>query len=420
MRRPRILPVFLNLLVAASCAPAEVPTESEEDLVARARGIHARAITVDTHDDISANFATPEVDPLNADRQVNLEKMKAGGLDVAFFAVYVGQGERTPEAYAAARESARGKFEAIHRMAEQMYPDRIEIAYTAADVERIVGAGKLVAAIGMENGYIIGKDLSLLKAYYELGGRYLTLTHGGHNDIGDSAGPREGEPEEEYDGLSAFGEQVVAEMNRLGIMVDVSHVSHDTQMDAMRVSKAPVIASHSSARALADVPRNLSDEALLALKANGGVIQMVALGSYVKTRPEYDAARQALMTELGITRRSDIQNLSEEQRATYQARLDSLAAAYPEATVQDFVNHIDYAVKLIGMDHVGISSDFDGGGGVVGFGDASEAPNVTIELVRRGYTEEDIAKLWGGNLLRVWREVERVAAEAQAAPGGAP
>lgn len=416
MRTSRVLPLFLSLLVAASCAPAEAPTESEEDLVARARGIHERAITMDSHDDIPANFATPEVDPLNADRQVNLEKMKAGGLDVAFFIVYVGQGERTPEGYAAAQEAARGKFEAIHRMAEQMYPDRIEIAYGPADVERIVGAGKLVAAIGMENGYIIGKDLSLLKSYYDLGGRYLTLSHGGHNDICDSATPREGEPEEEHDGLSAFGEQVVAEMNRLGIMVDVSHISHDAQMDAMGVSKAPVIASHSSTRALADVARNMSDEALMALKANGGVIQMVALGSYVKTRPEYDAARQALMAEFGITRRGDIQNLSEEQRAAFQARTDSLGAQYPGATVQDFVNHIDYAVKLIGIDHVGISSDFDGGGGVTGFRDASEAGNITLELVRRGYTEEDIDKLWGGNLLRVWREVERVAAESQTAP----
>ena len=416
MRTSRVLPLCLSLLVAASCGPAEVPTESEEDLVARARGIHARAITIDTHDDIGANFATPEVDPLNADRQVNLEKMRAGGLDVAFFAVYVGQGERTPEGYAAAQESARGKFEAIHRMAEQMYPDRIEIAYSPADVERIVGAGKLVAAIGMENGYMIGKDLSLLKTYYDLGGRYLTLSHSGHNDICDSATPRQGEPAEEHGGLSAFGEQVIAEMNRLGIIVDISHTSDNAQLEAMSVSKAPVIASHSSTRALADVPRNMSDQALQALKVNGGVIQMVALGSYVKTRPEFDAGRQALMTELGITRRSDLQNLSEEQRATYQTRLDSLAAQYPAATVQDYVNHIDYAVKLIGIDHVGISSDFDGGGGVVGFGDASEALNVTLELVRRGYTEEDIAKLWGGNLLRVWREVELVAGEARAAP----
>ncbi len=415
MRRSRLLPAVVGLLVAA-CAPAEpeTPVESEEDMVARARAIHERIITIDTHDDIPENFATAEVDPLNADRQVNLEKMKAGGLDVAFFVVYVGQGERTPAGYDEAKAGAMGKFESIHRMAEQMYPDRIEIAYSPGDVERIVGAGKLATAIGIENGYVIGKDLALLETYHDLGGRYMTLAHGGHNDIADSSTPREnlGDAEEEHDGLSAFGEEVVAEMNRLGIMVDVSHISHDAAMDAMRVSRAPVIASHSSTRALADVPRNMSDEALLALKQNGGVMQTVALGGYVKLRPEFDAAREALMTEFGLASRADLQNLADDQRAAYQARLDQLNAQYPAATVKDFVDHIDHAVGLIGIDHVGISSDFDGGGGVTGWNDASESFNVTLALVRRGYTEEDVAKLWGGNLLRVWREVERVAAES--------
>lgn len=418
MRLMRLAPALLGLAVLAACTPSDStpPAETEEELVARARAIHERVLTIDSHDDIPENFATPEVDPLNADRQVNLEKMKAGGLDAGFFIVYVGQGERTPEGYEDALNAAMRKFDAIHRMAGVMYPDRIEVAYTAADVERIVASGKLVAAIGIENGYPIGKDLGLLKRFHELGGRYITLSHGGHNDISDSATPREGEPAEEHGGLSEFGEQVVAEMNRLGIMVDVSHISHNAQMHAMRVSRAPVIASHSSTRAVADHPRNMSDEALMALKQNGGVAQMVALGGYVKIRPEFDAARTALMAEFGIQRRADLQNLAEEQQAAYRARLDSLNAVYPSATVSDFVDHIDHAVKLIGVDHVGISSDFDGGGGVTGWSDASETFNVTLELVRRGYTEEDIAKIWGGNLLRVWREVERVAAETQ---GGA-
>ena len=419
MRRSRLLPAFLSLLVAAACAPAEpeAAVESETDLTARARAIHERVLAIDTHDDIPANFATLEVDPLNADRQVTLEKMKAGGLDMAFFVVYAGQGERTSQGYADAKQQAMGKFDAIHRMAEQMYPDRIEIAYTPADVERITASGKLVAGIGVENGYVIGKDLSLLKTYYDLGGRYLTLSHSGHNDICDSSTPREGEPAAEHDGLSAFGEQVVAEMNRLGMIVDVSHISEASALDAMRVSKAPVIASHSSTRALADVPRNMSDSALLALKANGGVMQTVALGSYVKVRPGFEAARTALMAEFGLQSRADFQKLSEEQRAGYQARLDSLDAQHPSANVRDFVDHVDHTVKLIGIDHVGISSDFDGGGGVTGWGDAGESFNVTLELVRRGYTEEDIAKLWGGNLLRVWREAERVSAELNATGG---
>lgn len=417
MRRHLRPPVLLTLLLAVACAPSDggaPAAESEEELVARARAIHERVITIDTHDDIPENFATAEVDPLNADRQVNLEKMRAGGLDVGFFIVYVGQGPRTPEGFAAARASALGKFDAIRRMTYEMYPDQIELAYTAADVERIVASGKRVAAIGIENGYPIGKDLTLLARFHELGGRYLGLSHGGHNDISDSATPREGEPAEEHGGLSPFGEQVVAELNRLGIMVDLSHTSHAAQLHAMRVSRAPVIASHSSARALADHPRNMTDEALLALKENGGVAQMVALGGYVKVRPEFDEARRALMAEFGIVRRADFQNLSEEQRAAYQARLDDLNAQYPPASVGDFVDHIDHAVRLIGVDHVGISSDFDGGGGVVGWNDASETFNVTLELVRRGYSEEDIRKIWGGNLLRVWRDVERVAAETQA------
>jgi membrane dipeptidase len=416
MPRSRQSSVILSiLLLCFACTPGENGATPDADLVARARDIHARTLTMDTHDDIEDDFAGA-VDPLNADRQVTLEKMRAGGLDVAFFVVYVGQGERTPDGYAQARAGAMTKFAAIHRMADEMYPDRIEIAYHPEDVERIVGSGKLATVIGMENGYVIGKDLSLLQTYYDLGGRYLTLAHQGHNDICDSANPSErlGDAEEEWGGLSPFGEEVVAELNRLGIMIDVSHISKKAALDAMRVSKAPVIASHSSTRALADVPRNMDDETLLALKENGGVMQTVALRGYVKTRPEYDAARRALWEEMGIDGYAAFRAMSDEQRAAYDARIAELEARWPAANVSDFVDHVDHAVQLIGIDHVGISSDFDGGGGVVGWDDASESPNVTLELVRRGYSEEDIAKLWGGNLLRVWREVEKVAHQGDA------
>jgi membrane dipeptidase len=354
---------------------------------------------------------------------VTLPKMREGGLDVAFFVVYVGQGERTDEGYARAKEAALAKFAAIHRMAEEMYPEEIEIAYTADDVERIVGEGKLVAAIGVENGYPIGTDLANVQEFYDLGGRYITLSHGGHNQICDSSTPRGDEPESEHDGVSEFGEQVIAEMNRLGMMVDVSHVSKASMLDAARLSQAPIIASHSSTRALCDVPRNLDDEQLLAMKENGGVAQMVALGSFVKAQPERRDATMALREELGIRRmpRSEIDAMSDEERAdfeakmaTYQERMAEIDAMYPPANVEDFVDHIDHAVELIGIDHVGISSDFDGGGGLEGWNDASEAANVTAELVRRGYSDEEIAKLWGQNLLRVWREVEAVAARRQA------
>jgi membrane dipeptidase len=395
-------------MVLASCAG----TMTEDDIVAHASALHQRIVTIDTHDDIPSNFATAEADPGVRDgRQVTLPKMREGGLDVGFFVVYVGQTERTPENYAAAEAAARTKFAAIHRMAEEMYPEQIELAYRADDVERIIADGKLVAVICIENGYVIGQDLSLVETYYNLGARYMSLTHGGHNDIGDSSTPRGqlGDGEEEHGGLSAFGEEVIAEMNRLGIMVDVSHAAKSTMLDAARVSQAPIIASHSSARALADHPRNLDDEQLQALAANGGVAQLVALGDFVKVQPERDAAQRALREELGITSFRAFREMPDEQRAVYDARMAELDEQWPPATVSDFVDHIDHAVQLVGINHVGISSDFDGGGGVEGWNDAGETQNVTIELVRRGYSDEEIAQLWGGNLLRVWREVERTA-----------
>lgn len=405
----RIASIVFAVALCGACAGGM----TEEEIQALAADIQSRVITIDTHDDIPGNFATPEVDPGVRDgRQVTLPKMEEGGLDVAFFIVYVGQTERTPENYERAKAAAMTKFDAIHRMAEEMYPDKIEIPYTADDVERIHAGGKLVAAIGIENGYVIGKDLSLLETYHGLGARYMTLTHNGHNDIGDSTNPRDSEEESEHDGLSPFGEQVVAEMNRLGIMVDVSHTAKATMLDAVRVSQAPVIASHSGTKAIADVSRNLDDEQLLALKENGGVMQTVALGSFVKQVPEKNEAVRALREEMGIGGGfGGMRNLTDEQRDEYQRRMAELDERWPPANVEDFVDHIDHAVELIGIDHVGISSDFDGGGGIEGWDDASETLNVTVELVRRGYSEEEIRKLWGGNLLRVWREVERVAAE---------
>ena len=403
-----ILPVLLG-----GCADKTQDTDASID--ARARAIHDAVLTIDTHDDIPFNYATDEVDPgVENDMQVNLPGMRKGGLDAAFFIVYVGQTERTPENYAKAKEDAMTKFDAIHRMTE-MYPDEIELAYSADDIERIHNSGKLVANIGIENGYVIGKDLSLLKKYHDLGAQYITLAHGGHNDIADSATPREnlGDSEEEHGGLSDFGIEVVKEMNRLGIMVDVSHISRNAMMDAVKYSTAPVIASHSSTRALCDHPRNMDDEQLLALKENGGVIQTVAFNGYVKEVPaEKTEAQRALREEFGLTSRSAFQDLSDERRQEYMNRMEAIDEQWPRATVADFVDHIDHAVEVIGIDHVGISSDFDGGGGVVGWNSAAETFNVTQELVRRGYSEDDIRKLWGGNLLRVMREVESIASNA--------
>ena len=398
---------------------------SEEEILAQAQAIHDAAITMDTHIDIGGNYGTPEVDPCaGTNSKVDIPKMVAGGMDLAFMAAYVGQGPRTPEGHEAAKQAALNKFAAIHRVAEEMCPDQVEIAYSPDDVERIHATGKRMFAIGIENGYPIGNDLSLVQRYYDLGARYITLTHNGNNDIADSTNPREGE-EGEHGGLSDFGREVVGEMNRLGIFIDVSHASRQTTMQAMELSAAPIMASHSGASGLADVSRNLNDEQLLALKANGGVIQIVALGSFIQVDPpERGEAMAALQEEFGMMGRRALRSLTVEERAEYQARIEpimsdyqarveELDARWPRPSVKTMVDHIDYVVDLIGIDHVGIGTDFDGGGGVPGFNDASEALNVTVELVRRGYTEEEIKKIWGGNLLRAWREVERVAAEMQ-------
>ncbi len=407
---------------ALACAGGPSPEElAEAALVERARGIHERVVTLDSHVDIPLDFATFNVDPgRRGDQQVDLPKMREGGLDAAFFIVYVGQTERTPDNYARAGADAMTKFEAIHRMAGELYPDEIEIAYRADDVERIAASGKLVAAIGIENGYAIGTDLERLAAYHELGARYMTLAHSGHNDIADSATAREGTGETgpEHGGVSEFGAQVIAEMNRLGIMVDVSHISKEAMLEATRLSAAPVIASHSSVAALHEHARNMDDEQLDALRAGGGVLQTVALGAFLTESAErLSVAYARLRADFGMIPGQQPEELGAEPAIDFLDRLDGLNERYPDAAVADFVDHVDYAVERMGIDHVGIASDFDGGGGVSDWSDASETLNVTVELVRRGYTEVEIGKLWGGNLLRVWREAERVAADLQAAGG---
>jgi membrane dipeptidase len=370
-------------------------------------------ITLDTHIDIPLDFATAAVDPLTGDLQVNLAKMVAGGLDAGFFIVYVGQAARTDEGYERAKADALTKFAAIHRMAEQLYPQRIEIAYRAADVARIAGEGKLVAVIGIENGFVLGRELEMLERYYELGARYLSLVHDGDNDLARSARPKPelGDPADSTDGVSALGAEAIARMNRLGLMVDVSHGSKETALEAMRLSAAPVIASHSGIAGVNTHPRNMDDETLRALRADGGVVQVVAYDAYLKHQPEEQiAALRVLREQVGLTS-GPPSALPADRRALYEEGLRDIQARWPRATVADLVDHIDYAVKLIGVDHVGISSDFGGGGGVTGWNDAAETTNVTTELEARGYNREDIAKIWSGNLLRVWRAAEQAAAE---------
>ncbi len=422
------VPALALLVALAACAEApddppaddapDVSQMSEAELEEYARGIHERVITIDTHVDIPFNFATDEVDPGERGRfQNDLPKMREGGLNAAFFIAYHGQGERTPEATAEAWERVLQKYEGVRRMTYEMYPDQIEFAYTADDVERIHGEGKLVALIGKENLWPIGDDLSKIQEIHEMGGRYISVTHNGHNQFGDAAVERAnlGDDGPEWGGLSPLGEEAIDEMNRVGIMVDLSHLGDQTMLDAIERSRAPVMASHSSVRGVADHPRNISDEALQAVQANGGVVHPTALGSFVKVQPPERSERiAAIREEFGIETGADIQALEGEEAADYEAAMAQVAEDFPSANVADFIDHIDYIVDLIGVEHAGISSDFDGGGGVEGWNDSSETFNVTLELVRRGYSEEEIRKIWGGNLLRVMREVERVAAEMQA------
>lgn len=415
-------------------APEASVGESEAALIERARGIHERVITLDTHNDINtSNFTADNNYTSDLNTQVNLPKMLAGGLDVAWFIVYTGQGPLDEAGYASAEANALDKFSAIHRLTEEIAPESIELAYTSDDVRRIVTSGKKVSMIGVENAYPMGLDLSNVKRYQELGARYMSLSHNGHSQFADS-NTGEADGVWLHNGLSELGKQAVAELNKWGIMIDLSHPSKESNMQALALTRAPVIASHSSARAVNDVSRNLSDEELLAIKANGGVVQATAFKSYLDTaKNNANLAAMATLREdvagqLGVqlVPAAQARALSPEARTQYNEVLGRVNAAMaprvaaevdaiaPPVDVADFVNHIDYMVNLIGIEHVGISSDFDGGGGISGWNDASETFNVTLELVRRGYTEEQIAMMWSGNLLRVLDDVQRIAAQIQA------
>lgn len=419
---------YLALLAvtAVGCTPA-----ADEDVETVARGVHERVITLDTHDDINTdNFTAERNYTMDLPTQLTLPKMEAGGLDVAWLVVYTGQGPLTDEGYAAAYANAIDKFEAIHRLVEEYAPEQIELALTSDDVRRIVASGKMVAMIGVENAYSLGDDLGRIQEFYDRGARYMSLAHTGPSQLSD-AHSQEAEGDWLHNGLSEMGRQAVAEMNRLGIMIDISHPSKASIQQTLELSRAPVIASHSSARALSDVSRNLDDELLYAIAENGGVVHTVALGRFVNAEKSVaraeamQALREELAAGMGFTMvsREAVMAMAEEERAVYQEQMmevmrlaDERAAEIdePAVDVSDYVNHIEYIENLIGIEHVGISSDFDGGGGVEGWNDASETFNVTLELVRRGYSEEEIEMLWSGNLLRVLDEVQRIAAEIQA------
>jgi len=394
--------------------------------------IHKNVITIDTHDDIDVSNFTDSLNyTLDTDTQVNLPKMIKGGLDVSWFIVYTGQGDLTPEGYKKASVNAEAKFDAIDRLVNYYASDQIELALSSADVRRIWKSGKKVAMIGVENAYPMGLDTANMKRYYDRGARYVSLAHNGHSQFADS---NTGERDSIwlYNGLSDLGRQMVEKMNYYGIMIDLSHPSKKANLEMIDLSKAPVIASHSSARALCDHPRNLDDEQLLAIKQNGGVVQTVALGAYLNAEKvkTFNALRDSVYKE--VATEMDIEMISirelrqlpsteiSKYRSNYKKivdasveKIEEIKKIAPPVSVIDFVDHIDYLVKTMGIDHVGISSDFDGGGGIEGWKDASETFNVTKELVNRGYAENEIRKIWGDNLLRVMEEVENISKKLQ-------
>ncbi|WP_373058315.1 dipeptidase [Zunongwangia sp. H14] len=423
---------FLKLCIFLLAPVIVFAQNPEEELIRKAKRIHEKVITIDTHNDINVeNFTNEKNYTMNLDTQVNLPKMDEGGMDVSWLVVYTGQGELTEEGYKEAYANAMLKFIAIHKLVNELAPEKVRLATTSSEVRSLVDEGKKVVMIGVENGYSMGEDLEKLQQFYDLGARYMSLAHNGHSQLSDS---NTGEEDNVWlhNGLSELGKKVIAEMNRLGMMIDVSHPSKEAIKQMFELSKAPLIASHSSARALGHHSRNLDDELLMLFKEHGGVVQTVAFSSYINTEKDsiFNAAkdelynRKAKEMDFEILGRDSIRNLNEEQRNLYDDNFNSLVETskpdlenlkkeVPPVDVKDFVDHIDYMVNLIGIDHVGISSDFDGGGGIEGWKDASESLNVTIELVKRGYTEEEIAKLWGENLLRVLDEVQAVARELQ-------
>lgn len=419
--RSYVAPLFLLLvLLLGSCEPkTDTPTDSlsEEDLIKKAMEIHDRVLTVDTHADTPLRMIEPGFDmaerhdPKETGSKVDYPRMKEGGLDAIFFAAFVAQDIRDDDGNSRAKNLCIQMLDSIQSSTDKN-SDIVGLALDPDDAYELEKAGKRAIYMGIENGYPIGSDLSNIEMYYNKGVRYITLVHSSNNDLADSATDSDGP---EHGGLSDFGGDVVREMNRLGIMVDVSHGNDSVFYDAIAISEAPIIASHSNARAVTDHKRNMSDKMLKLMADNGGVVQLTMLASYLRTAPE-NTARDSAIADLRATMKPASEMTDDEKKAMREA-YRAINDKYPDppATVKHVADHIDHIVKVAGINHVGIGCDFDGGGGIEGVFDASEVMNITIELVRRGYTEEQIEKIWGGNLMRVFNEVQATAKKIQAA-----
>jgi membrane dipeptidase len=391
--------IFISLvLLFTSC------DNTDKKLLEQAKSIHEEILTLDSHTDTPLMLGRRGLDlgeyndPHRGGGKVDFPRMDKGGLDAVFFAVFLGQGESTPEAWNVAHERALGLFETIHDAQEQN-DDLAELALKPDDAYQLREKGKKAVYIGLENAYPIGEDLSRLDQYYDLGARYVTLSHTRNNHFSDSSTDDEGPW---HNGLSEMGHELVKKLNRMGMMVDVSHVSDEAFYDVLETTSAPVIASHSNTRAVYDNPRNLTDDMLKALAENGGVVQLCFLYvTELPPNPPRDSARAELRE-----RYNNFQNLSEEQMEEARAEWYAIDRDFPSQlpTVSHLVDHLDHIVDLIGIDYVGIGSDFDGGGQLEDCYDVSQMHNITVEMLRRGYSREDIEKVWSGNFMRVFRE----------------
>jgi len=381
--------------------------KANETLIQKALRIHEKALTIDTHTDTPMRIARGNYDVgIRNDFKttgacVDFPRMKEGGLDGIFFAVFTSQGKCDEASYTKVYNTALHVFDAIHQ-AVKKNATQAGIAITPDQFRKLAKEGKRTVFIGVENGYPLGTDLRRVEEFYNYGARYITLCHTKNNQLCDSANDTIA-----AGGLTPFGVSVVKEMNRLGMMVDVSHISDKSFYDVIKLSKTPVIASHSCSRAICNNPRNMTDDMLRTLAKNGGVIQMCILSDYVK-KPSPNPARDAALNAIKAKYTND---LTDTQLDALHKERDDVYARYPQqlANVSDVVDHIDHIVKVAGIDHVGIGSDFDGGGGVADCQEVSQMPNITIELVKRGYSEEDICKIWGENFLRVMTQVEKYA-----------
>ena len=412
------LPIMLLVLGQVACSNQSNEAQNPS-LLNHAQAIHSAALTIDAHADIEIPGKPSMYVGDDGLSKVTPQKMKKGGVDAVVMSLAVGPMPRTPEGYSKAKTIALTKLAAVKALSENPANNTL-IAKTTDELLSAHSEGKSAIVLGFQNGLILGTDVNQIDALYHSGVRVFGLTHMGHNDFADSSRPlynaatKKREPEAEHGGLSPLGRQAIAKINALGAIFDISQLSKQAALQAMALSSSPVIASHSNVRALTDVSRNLSDEELDHLSKTGGVIHIAPFRGYLfdSSNPEMDINIRAVRRQAGIEESYlyPFELYWEIQDAGIRKNfLTSVNALLGQIAVEQMVDHIDYVVKRIGVDHVGIGTDFNHGSGIEGFTDASDALNVTLELVKRGYSEEDIKKIWGGNFMRVWRQAELAA-----------